>query len=550
EAFTAQVALARRRAGTAALRATPRPLLPPERAANSVLAAFDRRIPFALTGAQVRVGQVLAAHLSGASPMQRLLQGDVGSGKTVVALRAMLQTVDAGGQAVLLAPTEILAVQHYQTLSNLLGPLSGEGLFAPEAAPGGEVPAADAGPQGSDGAPRGVVVRLLTGSLGAAQRRSTLADLAEGRADIAIGTHALLSEPVGFADLGLVVIDEQHRFGVEQRDVLRSRGAKPPHVLVMTATPIPRSIAMTYFGDLETVTLDELPGGRPPVTTHVVPTSKPKWVARAWERIGEEARSGHGVFVVCPRIDAQDRTDPEGAPPAAGSDGSKAARPPTPSPDLENGSGPGGETQRPPLATVEDTLERIRREPGLRDLRSEAIHGRLSAEAKEQIMSSFASGQIDVLVATTVIEVGVDVPRATLMVVLDADRFGLAALHQLRGRIGRGRDPGVCLLVSGAEPETPAARRLAAMEQHRDGVKLSEIDLELRREGDVLGADQSGRGKSLRLLRVIRDRDLIAHTRFIAIDLIAGDPRLLGHPDLADFLARRLGDREDFLERA
>jgi ATP-dependent DNA helicase RecG len=504
EAFTTQVALARLRAATAAQHATPRPVLSPALAPRSLLAAFDERLPFRLTDAQVRVGQVVAAHLSHSSPMQRLLQGDVGSGKTVVALRAMLQVVDAGGQAVLLAPTEVLAHQHFQTLREMLGPLAREGSVS----------------ESLEGGLRRVEVRLLTGSLGAAQRRETLADLASGRADLVIGTHALLSDPVDFADLGLVVVDEQHRFGVEQRDVLRRRGAKPPHVLVMTATPIPRSIAMTVFGDLEIVTLDELPGGRPDVLTHVVPASRSTWVDRVWQRVAEEAGAGHGVFVVVPRIDAVEA--PEG----------------------QTLNGPPG---RGPLATVEDTMARFASNPTLSALRCAAIHGRVPAEEKDRIMREFASGEIQVLVATTVIEVGIDVPRATLMVVLDADRFGLAQLHQLRGRIGRGSEPGTCLLVSGAPPDSAAAKRLAAMARCHDGFALSEVDLELRREGDVLGTDQSGLARSLRFLRVLRDRDLILGTRVLATDLVARDPELARYPELASYVARRFAGHESFM---
>jgi ATP-dependent DNA helicase RecG len=512
EAFTAQVALGRRRVEAAAMPGVPRLLPPPAEAFGTLLHAFDERLPFHLTAAQRRAGNALAAHLSESAPMQVLLQGDVGSGKTVVALRAMLQVVDAGGQAALLAPTEVLATQHLQTLRSLLGPLAADGEPAPSPSPDGPAPAQ---------------VRLLTGSLGAAERRATLADLASGRAGIVIGTHALLSEPVDFADLGLAVIDEQHRFGVEQRDVLRTRGSRPPHVLVMTATPIPRSIAMTVFGDLETVTLDEIPGGRPPVSTHVVPTDKPAWMARVWQRTVEEAGAGHAVFVVCPRIDAHDDGDT-----AAVAGAASAA--------------PGARS----VASVEETQAMFAREPSLAGLRVAAMHGRLTSVDKEGTMRAFADGDIDILVATTVVEVGIDVPRATLMVVLDADRFGLAQLHQLRGRIGRGSEPGTCLLVTGAAPQTPASERLAALAQHRDGFALAELDLDLRREGDVLGAEQSGPTRSLHLLRVARDRDLIAHTRMVAWNLVVGDPHLRAHPDLADFLARRLGDREEYLERA
>jgi ATP-dependent DNA helicase RecG len=588
EAFTAQVALARRRVETAAMRAKSRPLLPVDQAERSVLAAFDSRLEFDLTADQKLAGQVIAAHLSETSPMQRLLQGDVGSGKTVVALRAMLQVVDAGGQAALLAPTEVLAQQHFQTLCRILGPLRAtpgepaELLDLPP--PASEAPAEEpsppavspsehpddaaepdgadahhsARPDSADGhqGPAPVNIRLLTRSLGAAARRETLADLASGRAGIVIGTHALLSEPVDFADLGLVVIDEQHRFGVEQRDVLRTRGTRPPHVLVMTATPIPRSIAMTVFGELEQVTLHQMPGNRQPVATHVVHGSRPAWVERVWQRVAEEAEAGQGVFIVCPRIDANDD-------PPAGDDADSTAIDPDaggPATGTAAGGRAGG-AWKPhaapgktaaaarPLATVEEVAGWLRADERFARLRVETIHGRQPAEVKERTMQEFATGVIDLLVATTVIEVGVDIARATLMVVLDADRFGLAQLHQLRGRVGRGSEPGTCLLVSNAPPDSLAMRRLEAIARTADGFELAKLDLDLRHEGDILGAAQSGEGRTLRLLRVTRDEVLIGKARAMAWDLVAGDPRLLAHPILADYLARRLSAREDYLER-
>ncbi|MDR3201844.1 MAG: ATP-dependent DNA helicase RecG, partial [Bifidobacteriaceae bacterium] len=438
EAFTLQVALARRRAQNAAQPATARPAV-----SGGALAAFDARLPFELTDSQRRVGREIGCYLGQDHPMQRLLQGDVGSGKTVVALRAMLQVVDAGGQAALLAPTEVLATQHLRTVLDLLGPLAREGLEASRDRP--------------------VRVRLLTGSLGAAAKRETLADAAAGEADMVIGTHALLSDPVQFADLGLVVVDEQHRFGVEQRDALRTRGEVRPHLLVMTATPIPRSVAMTVFGDLEVSVLDQLPAGRPAVATHVVPVGRPSWMARVWQRVREEADAGHRVFVVCPRISAQVPGQPGvlGQPGFLGQPGGQGW-------DLDGRQGELGAEEGPEgeavagegaadLANVEETVELFAQNPVLRPLRAAALHGGMRPEAKDRIMREFAAGKVQVLIATVVVEVGIDVPEATAMVVLDADRFGLAQLHQMRGRVGRGTAPGVCLLVSRAQPGTPAA---------------------------------------------------------------------------------------------
>ncbi|MGN6303157.1 MAG: ATP-dependent DNA helicase RecG [Angustibacter sp.] len=505
EAFVLQAALLRRRAALADLPAVPR--VP---ASGGLLEAFDARLPFALTDGQRAVGEQIAADLAASHPMHRLLQGEVGSGKTLVALRAMLGVVDAGGQAALLAPTEVLAVQHHRSITAMLGDLAEGGMLG-----------------GSD---IGTRVALLTGSQPAAVRRAMLLEAASGQAGIVVGTHALLQEHVQFADLGLVVVDEQHRFGVEQRDALRAKGSVPPHVLVMTATPIPRTVAMTVFGDLETSTLTELPRGRSPITTHVVPGDHPRWVVRAWERVREEVDAGHQAFVVCPRIGG-DGTEPD-VDTAPGAD----------VPDDES-------ARRPPLAVL-DVVERLRAEPALAGLRTEVLHGRLPAEEREATMAAFARGEVDVLVATTVIEVGVDVPNATVMVVMDADRFGISQLHQLRGRIGRGSAPSLALLVTEAPDGTPARERLAAVASTTDGFELSRVDLEQRREGDVLGAAQSGYRSSLRLLRVLRDEELIDQAREAAAEVLAGDPDLSGHPALADAIDVLLGEgREEFLER-
>jgi ATP-dependent DNA helicase RecG len=505
EAFVLQVELARRRARAAELPAVPRPARP-----GGVLDAFDARLPFRLTAGQQEVGTVLLADLAREHPMQRLLQGEVGSGKTVVALRAMLAVVDAGGQAALLAPTEVLAQQHHRSVTTLLGPLAERGLLG--------------------GAETGTRVALLTGSLGSAARRSALLDTASGEAGIVIGTHALLEERVSFADLGLVVVDEQHRFGVEQRAALAAKGDAPPHVLVMTATPIPRTVAMTVFGDLDVSTLTELPVGRSPVATHVVPGDRPRYLDRAWARVREEVAAGHRAYVVCPRIGTADGAD-------QGAD------------EIEEPDDEGVEEGRPPLAVL-DVAPQLAGGP-LAGLHVDVLHGRLPSDVKDDVMRRFAAGEVDVLVATTVVEVGVDVPDATAMVVMDADRFGVSQLHQLRGRVGRGADPAVCLLVTDAPVGTAGRERLDAVASTTDGFALSRVDLSTRREGDVLGATQSGRRSSLRLLSVLRDEDVIATAREEARALVADDPDLSAHPDLRAAVEAYVSEeRGDYLEKA
>ncbi len=500
EAFVLQVELARRRESAAALPAVPR-----KAAAGGLLDAFDERLPFRLTAGQVRVGEEIAADLASDHPMHRLLQGEVGTGKTVVALRAMLAVVDSGGQAVLLAPTEVLAVQHHRSLTTLLGPLAERGLLG-----------------GSDAGTR---VTLLTGSLGAPARREALLQAASGEAGIVVGTHALLEEQVQFADLGLVVVDEQHRFGVEQRAALASKGPGDtrPHVLVMTATPIPRTVAMTVFGDLWVSTLSELPAGRADVITHVVPVDeKPHFLDRAWQRAREEVGKGHQVYVVCPRI---------------GGDSAEL--------DAEPAD---GDTGRP--VAVLDVVDLLRTGP-LAGLEVEVLHGRLSSEAKDRAMRRFSTGEAPILVATTVVEVGVDVATASTMVVMDADRFGVSQLHQLRGRIGRGEVPGLCLLVTTVPEGSPARGRLDAVAATRDGFALARVDLEQRREGDVLGAAQSGRRSSLRLLSVLHDENLILAAREAASLYVADDPELRRWLPLADAVSELAGDeRADYLEKA
>jgi ATP-dependent DNA helicase RecG len=541
EAFMLQVVLAQRRRISTEFVAQPRPPV-----AGGLLAAFDGELPFELTPGQQAAGKTIAADVGREHPMHRLLQGEVGSGKTIVALRAMLQVIDAAGQAALLAPTEVLAQQHQRSISQMLGPLAMAGQLG--------------------GAEHATRVALLTGSQPAAARRRALLEAASGEAGIVIGTHALLEEHVQFADLGLIVIDEQHRFGVEQREALRGKATDGrPHVLVMTATPIPRTVAMTVFGDLEVTELTELPAGRSPIASHVVPAAeKPHYLDRTWERVAEEVRRGRQAYVVCPRIG--DQPDGQSEASAVGRASGKSSR----RPDEDDALGiaddsafgvaddggfdfgddvPGeAEERRPPLSVI-DIAAQLRQGP-LADLRLAVLHGRLAPDEKDKVMLAFADGQVDVLVTTTVIEVGVDVPNATAMVILDADRFGVSQLHQLRGRVGRGSHPGLCLLVTEA-PAGPARDRLDAVAATQDGFALSRLDLEQRREGDVLGAAQAGRRSSLKLLTLLTDEDLIGQARQEAEELVGTDPALAGQPALAGAIAVMLdADRAEYLEKA
>jgi ATP-dependent DNA helicase RecG len=513
EAFTLQVRLAQRRRAAADYTAVPRP--PVE---GGLLADFDAQLPFRLTNGQLRASADIAVDLAREHPMNRLLQGEVGSGKTLVAIRAMLQVVDAAGQAALLAPTEVLAQQHYRSIASLLGPLGMAGQLG-----------------GADHATR---LTLLTGSMGAAARRKALLEAASGAAGIVIGTHALLEDRVQFADLGLVVIDEQHRFGVEQRDALRDKASDGrPHVLVMTATPIPRTVAMTVFGDLDVSTLTELPGGRAPIATHLVPVAeRPHFLTRTWERIREEVAAGRQAYVVCPRIG-----DETGGGRSSGFEESAGY--------AEGDQEDDGAPSRPPLAVLELAAQLAEQE--LAGLRVAIMHGRLPSEEKDKVMLAFADGLVDVLVTTTVVEVGVDVPNATVMVIMDAERFGVSQLHQLRGRVGRGSHGGLCLLVTEAPEDSPARERLAAVASTTDGFVLSRIDLAQRREGDVLGTAQAGRRSSLRLLGLLEDEELIGQAREEAIELVGTDPALAGYPGLAaavEALAEH--ERAAFLEKA
>ncbi|MFD6325367.1 ATP-dependent DNA helicase RecG [Streptomyces sp. NPDC058442] len=512
EAFVLQVALARRRHADALLPAVARRPRP-----DGLLTAFDDRLPFTLTEGQQKVSKEIFDDLATEHPMHRLLQGEVGSGKTLVALRAMLAVVDAGGQAAMLAPTEVLAQQHHRSVTEMMGELAEGGMLG--------------------GAENATKVVLLTGSMGAAARRQALLDLATGEAGLVIGTHALIEDKVQFHDLGLVVVDEQHRFGVEQRDALRGKGKQPPHLLVMTATPIPRTVAMTVFGDLETSVLDQLPAGRSPIASHVVPAAdKPHFLARAWERVREEAEGGHQAYVVCPRIGDD------------GDDGDEDDDPKTGKRKPPAVAGEADAEKRPPLAVL-DVADHLAKGP-LRGLRVEVLHGRMQPDDKDAVMRRFAAGETDVLVATTVIEVGVNVPNATAMVIMDADRFGVSQLHQLRGRVGRGSAPGLCLLVTEMPEASPARQRLVAVAATLDGFELSRIDLEQRREGDVLGQAQSGTRSSLRMLAVIEDEEIIAEAREEAAAVVAADPDLERLPGLRTALAALLDDeREQYLEK-
>ncbi len=498
EAFMLQLLLLTRRKELKNLDAVARPAV-----AGGLLDAFDASLPFQLTAGQRAVAEEIALDVAQPHPMHRLLQGEVGSGKTVVALRAMLSVIDNGGQAALLAPTEVLAAQHLRTMQKLLGPLAQGGMLG-----------------GSDLATQ---VTLITGSQNAASRKEALALAASGAAGIVIGTHALLGESVAFNDLGLIVVDEQHRFGVEQRDALKSKATNPPHLLVMTATPIPRTVAMTVFGDLDVSTLRELPLGRQPITTHVVPVlEKPGFLERAWERIKEEVSQGHQAYIVAPRIAAGTSEDS----------------------DMDFLM---GETSTE-IASVEE-LGPLLSGGALQGVKVAPLHGRQSAELKDSTMQAFANKEIDVLISTTVIEVGVDVPNATVMVIMDADRFGVSQLHQLRGRVGRGTSPGLCLLVTSAEPESSARARLDAVAGTLDGFELSRIDLEQRREGDVLGSSQSGSRSHLRLLRVLRDESMIEEARIDATTIIESD--ISQYPLLAAELARIQADAAaEYIDKA
>ena len=483
---------------------------------RGLLAKFDSRLPFKLTDGQEQVWSEIKGDLESSHPMYRLLQGDVGSGKTIIALRAMLAIVDSGAQAALLAPTEVLAQQHYSNFITLLGDLAQGGMLG--------------------GDSLGTQVALLTGSVVSAERSARLDAIKSGEAGIVVGTHALLSEGVEFKDLALIVVDEQHRFGVEQRDALRAKAITPPHVLVMTATPIPRTIAMTVFGDMDISTLKERPRGESTIETHVVDaSSKPTHLQRAWQRVREEVALGRQTYIVAPRISTSDSSDFDRY-------GLSAS-------DLNLARQLSGDEPREAksMIAVEDLYEELAT-GALKGLRLGIMHGRLATEVKQQTMSDFANGNIDVLVTTTVIEVGIDVANASMMVIMDADRFGISQLHQLRGRIGRGSAPALCLFVTNTQGD--AIERLKKVAATNDGFALSLIDLEERREGDVLGSAQSGIRSHLRLLRVIRDEALIVKAREVAIAILESDPQLSTLPVLLSEVNKLTEEeRANYLEK-
>ena len=548
EAFVLQSALARLHSVRAAHLTQPRPAVEGG-LADQLLEA----LPYDLTEGQQKVGAEIAADLSSESPMNRLLQGDVGSGKTVVALRAMLQVADAGGQSAMLAPTEVLAEQHLRSVLDILGDMAApEDSDADDSADGSAEVSAAGIPAGNGEDPRRVRVRLLTASMGARAKRKVLQELADGTAQIVIGTHALLSDEVSFHDLGLVVVDEQHRFGVEQRDGLRGTDGALPHRLVMTATPIPRTVAMTVFGDLDVSVLDTLPAGRQKISTHVVPLAeKPAWASRLWRRAREEIDAGHQVYVVVPKIGEDGDSLEEGAAffgasslNGAGTGAGNSA---------QGYFGQGGNASsdgKVQLTSVASMYSYLSAEDALVGVRIGTLHGRMDPAEKTSVMTAFERGEIDLLISTTVIEVGVNVPNATLMIIMDADRFGISGLHQLRGRVGRGGYAGTCLLVTRQEEGGVSRERLDAVASTTDGFELSRIDLAQRREGDILGAAQSGSKSTLRFLRALADADIIERAREDARSVVEKDPTLAKHPSLARTIDRALdADREAFLGR-
>lgn len=542
EAFVLQSALARLHSVRAAHLTQPRPAVE-----GGLADRLIQVLPYELTEGQQKVGAEIAADLSSESPMNRLLQGDVGSGKTVVALRAMLQVADAGGQSAMLAPTEVLAEQHLRSVLDILGDMA-----APEDFDDSAAGSAEGIPAGSGEEPRRVRVRLLTASMGTRAKRKVLQELADGTAQIVIGTHALLSDEVSFHDLGLVVVDEQHRFGVEQRDGLRGTDGVLPHRLVMTATPIPRTVAMTVFGDLDVSVLDTLPAGRQKISTHVVPLAeKPAWASRLWRRAREEIDAGHQVYVVVPKIGEDGDGMEEGAAffGASSLNGAGAGA----GNSAQGYFGQGGSASsdgKVQLTSVASMYSYLSAEDALVGVRIGTLHGRMDPAEKTAVMTAFERGEIDLLISTTVIEVGVNVPNATLMIIMDADRFGISGLHQLRGRVGRGGYAGTCLLVTRQEEGGVSRERLDAVASTTDGFELSRIDLAQRREGDILGAAQSGSKSTLRFLRALADADIIERAREDARSVVEKDPTLAKHPSLARTIDRALdADREAFLGR-
>lgn len=499
EAFVCQTALLQARAHAGHASAEP---CPDVTLRNAMIAS----LPFNLTGGQREVIDSIAADMSRDHPMQRLLQGEVGSGKTVVALAAMLQAVGSGHQAVLVAPTQVLAEQHHRTIAAMVDRMA-------------EQAATD-----SDGHPLSAPpVILLTGGMKLAARRRALATAASGEPCIVVATHAAFSKTFQAPNLALAVIDEQHRFGVEQRESLRGKAlsGKAPHLLIMTATPIPRTAAMTWFGDLDISWLTELPGGRKPIRTFVVPEADGHLMGSMFAHIRQRIDAGERAYVVCARIDDSDESgEGDVLDEAMATESAQSAR---------NGAVPSPR----PLHTVVQIADRLAKLPQFQGVRFATLTGRDDDATKQRVMEGFASGETPILVATTVIEVGVDVPQASCIVVFDADRFGLSQLHQLRGRVGRGGTPSWSFLVSQAEPGSLGEQRLAVIRDTTDGSTIAEEDLRLRGAGDVLGDAQSGGKSSLKLLRVVKDAELIVDARERAEALLAEDPELAGEVELA-----------------
>lgn len=536
EAFVSQTSLLKARSHAHKSAAHSCPLV-----TDSLRDQFIASLPFSLTAGQQQVIHDIAADLAHDWPMQRLLQGEVGSGKTVVALAAMLQAVDAGYQAVLVAPTQVLAEQHAETIGRMVEQLK---------------PA--------------IPVTLLTGGMKLAARRKALAAASSGEPGIIVATHAAFSKTFQAPHLALVVIDEQHRFGVEQRESLNAKtdDGTTPHLLVMTATPIPRTAAMTWFGDLDISWLTELPGGRKPIRTVVVNEADAATMGRMFAHIRARVDAGERAYIVCPRIDADDEGNEGGsgvsaaagsargraaasgssARTAAGGRATRAAADAIGIDDPYETFDENGETvARPPLHAVAEIADRLQKLPQFQGIRFATLTGRDKDDVKTQVMADFAGGETPILVSTTVIEVGVDVKQASCIVIFDADRYGLSQLHQLRGRVGRGGTNSWAFLISRAEPGSPAEQRLEVIHHSLDGAEIAQADLEFRGAGDVLGDAQSGGKSSLKLLRVVKDADMIADARTRAGQLLAADPELAGEVQLAGAVLDFTRGNETFL---
>ena len=536
EAFVSQTSLLKARSHAHKSAAHSCPLV-----TDSLRDQFIASLPFSLTAGQQQVIHDIAADLAHDWPMQRLLQGEVGSGKTVVALAAMLQAVDAGYQAVLVAPTQVLAEQHAETIGRMVEQLK---------------PA--------------IPVTLLTGGMKLAARRKALAAASSGEPGIIVATHAAFSKTFQAPHLALVVIDEQHRFGVEQRESLNAKtdDGTTPHLLVMTATPIPRTAAMTWFGDLDISWLIELPGGRKPIRTVVVNEADAATMGRMFAHIRARVDAGERAYIVCPRIDADDEENEGGsgvssaagsargraaasgssARTAAGGRATRAAADAIGIDDPYETFDENGETvARPPLHAVAEIADRLQKLPQFQGIRFATLTGRDKDDVKTQVMADFAGGETPILVSTTVIEVGVDVKQASCIVIFDADRYGLSQLHQLRGRVGRGGTNSWAFLISRAEPGSPAEQRLEVIHHSLDGAEIAQADLEFRGAGDVLGDAQSGGKSSLKLLRVVKDADMIADARTRAEQLLAADPELAGEVQLAGAVLDFTRGNETFL---